>query len=545
MFPNLFVNQLTALKVLISAGVIRPYPPHVLIGIAQTLRDWGRGPAGGFTTLAQRSPHQVGVIDELGSLTFQQMHRRSNALAHALRELGIDEGDSVALLCRNHRGFLESAVAVSKLGADVLYLNTAFSAPQIGEVCQREEPAAIIYDEEFTELVDESGIEGTRVLAWQDSTSTDLATTEDLIEAGGEEDLDPPEHKSRSVILTSGTTGTPKGAPRSEGSFDAGVVLLSRLPLKRGWTCHIAAPLFHTWGWAHLSLAMLMGTTVVLRRTFDPEQCLRVVAENECDSLAVIPLMLQRIMALPEETLRSYDLSRVKVVAASGSALPGDLSSNWMDQFGENLYNIYGSTEVAWATIATPADLRAVPGTAGEPPHGTVVKVYGEDEREAAQGEAGRIFVGNSMLIDGYTCGGSKHMIDGLMATGDVGRFDAEGHLIVEGRDDEMIVSGGENVFPQEVESSLARHDAVVEVAVLGVDDEEFGERLRAFVVLTSPDAASEDDLKEHVRSNLARYKVPRDFVFLDELPRNVTGKILKRELAERDPEHDAAGHSD
>jgi len=365
---SLLAKELTTFKVLTSAGVIRPYPPSVLAGIGEALRDWGRGPAGGFATLAHRFPDQVGVIDELGSLTFMQVHRRSNALANSLRELGVREGgDSVALLCRNHRGFIESGIALSKLGADVLYLNTAFAAPQLGDVCEREQPAAIVYDEEFTRLIDEAKIDVTRVLAWTDSDSAGLPTTEELVEGGSEEDLTPPEHKSRSVILTSGTTGTPKGAPRGEGSFDAGVALLSTLPLRRGWRCHIAAPLFHTWGWAHLNLAMLMGTTVVLSRKFDPEGCLQAVTEHDCDSLVVIPVMLQRIMQLPEDTLGSYDLSRVKVVAASGSALPGDLGTRWMDQFGENLYNVYGSTEVAWATIATPQDLRAAPGTAGKP----------------------------------------------------------------------------------------------------------------------------------------------------------------------------------
>ena len=529
---GLLTNELTTLRVLTSAGVIRPYPPQVLFRIAKTLKQWGRGPAGGFTTLAQRHPDQVGVVDELGSLTFQELHQRSNALAHSLRNLGVGEGDSVAVLCRNHRGFIESSIAVSKLGADILYLNTAFAAPQLGEVCARERPAVIVYDEEFTGLVDRSGVDVTRVLAWVDSESVDMHTVEQLIRSGATDDLTPPDHKSRSVILTSGTTGAPKGAARSEGSFDAGVALLSRLPLKRGWRTHIAAPLFHTWGWAHLSLAMLMGSTIVLRRKFDPEECLRSVTGDRCDSLVVIPVMLQRIMQLPRDTLSSYDLSHVKVVAASGSALPGDLGTDWMNQFGDNLFNIYGSTEVAWATIAQPPDLRAAPGTAGRPPHATVVKLYDEQGTEAATGEPGRIFVGNSMLFEGYTGGGSKDMIDELMATGDVGRLDEGGRLFVEGRDDEMIVSGGENVFPQEVEDCLSRHDAVIEAAAVGVDDDDFGKRLRAFVVLTSADAVDEDGLKDHVRHNLARYKVPREIVFLDELPRNATGKVLKQELA-------------
>jgi len=527
-------KEITTLKVLGRAGVIRPYSPPVLVGIARTLRRWGRGPAGGFATLALRFPDRVGLVDELGELTFGDLHERSNALAHGLRDLGVREGDSVAVLCRNHRGFVDTSIAASKLGADVLYLNTAFAAPQLGEVCDREKPAAIIYDDEFDELIAEAGVDVPKVHAWQDGES-DLPTTEQLIRDGSTAELTPPAHRSRSVILTSGTTGTPKGAPRSEGSIDAGVALLSRLPLKTGWRTHIAAPLFHTWGWAHLSLAMLMGSTVVLRRKFDPEGCLKAVTEDDCDSLAVIPVMLQRIMQLPEETLRSHDFSRVKVVAASGSALPGDLGTDWMDHFGDTLYNIYGSTEVAWATVAQPQDLRDAPGTAGKPPHATIVKVYDEEGKELPPGQVGRIFVGNSMLFEGYTGGGSKDTIDGLMATGDIGRFDEGGHLFVEGRDDEMIVSGGENVFPQEVEDCLHRHEAVEDVAAIGVDDDEFGKRLRAFVVLSSPGAADEDTLKAHVKSNLARYKVPREIVFLDELPRNATGKILKRELADHE----------
>jgi fatty-acyl-CoA synthase len=267
--------------------------------------------------------------------------------------------------------------------------------------------------------------------------------------------------------------------------------------------------------------------------------------EEDCDSLVVIPVMLQRIMQLPEKTLDRYDLSKVKVVAASGSALPGDLSDRWMDQFGDNLFNIYGSTEVAYATIASPADLREAPGTAGKPPWATVVRIYDEDGKELPQGEAGRIFVANSILFEGYTGGGSKDTIDGLMATGDVGRFDEGGRLIVEGRDDEMIVSGGENVFPKEVEDTLSKHDAVAEAAAIGVDDEDFGKRLRAFVVLEDGKKATEDELKDHVKQNLARYKVPREIVFLDELPRNATGKVLKRELHERDDEDGEDGDGD
>jgi fatty-acyl-CoA synthase len=275
----------------------------------------------------------------------------------------------------------------------------------------------------------------------------------------------------------------------------------------------------------------------VLKRKFDPEECLKTIEENGCDSLVVIPVMLQRILKLSDETLDKYRLSSLKVVAASGSALPGDLGVEWMDRFGDNLYNTYGSTEVAYATIADPKDLREAPGTAGRTPHATEVRIYDEDDKPVKQGDTGRIFVGNGILFEGYTGGGHKDMIDGLMSSGDVGYLDEQGRLFVEGRDDDMIVSGGENVFPQEVEDCLIAHEGVRDVAAVGVADEDYGQRLRAFVVRTGK--VSEDDLREHVRTNLARFKVPREIVFVDELPRNATGKVLKRELAGWDSQDD------
>lgn len=519
----------TAARVLAGSGVVQPYSPRTLARLALTLRRWGTGPAGGFATLAVRHPGAVGLVDERGSLTWADLHRRSNALARALADRGVGEGDSVALLARNHRGFLDATVAAAKLGAHLLYLNTAFARPQLVEVLDREQPDALVCDEEFLDLLDGTGLDP--ILAWSDG-GTDLPTIDALIPAYAGGDLAPPRRPGRIVILTSGTTGTPKGAPRPNAGVDAAVALLSRMPLRAGWRTHVAAPLFHTWGYAHLLLAMLLGSTLVLRRRFDPAECLQTLAEERCDSLVAIPVMLQRMLDLPPEE-RDVDLARLRVVASSGSALPGDLALAWMDTFGDQLYNIYGSTEVSWASIATPEDLRVAPTSAGKPPWGTVVQVLDEGGRPVAEGGSGRIFVGNRLLFEGYSGGGGKEVVDGLMATGDVGRIGADGRLYVEGRDDEMIVSGGENVFPAEVEDCLARHPDVAEAAAVGVDDAEFGMRLRAFVVVAQNAALAPDDLKDWVRDNLARYKVPREIVFLPELPRNATGKVLKRELTE------------
>jgi len=302
----------------------------------------------------------------------------------------------------------------------------------------------------------------------------------------------------------------------------------------------IAAPLFHSWGFFHFVISLPTSSTIVLRRRFDEEETLRGVQDHRAEVLAVVPVMLQRILQLPEETLAAYDLSALRITSLSGSALPGELATAWMDRFGDNVYNLYGSTEVAYATVATPEDLRAAPGTAGRAPRGTVVRLYDEAGREAPQGEVGRIFVGNEMSFEGYTGGGGKEVIDDLLCSGDVGHFDADGRLFIDGRDDEMIVSGGENVFPREVEDLLADHEAVVEVAVIGVEDEEYGQRLKAFVVASAEADVSEDELKSHVKANLAGYKAPREVEFLEELPRNATGKILKRELHAREAQKQA-----
>jgi acyl-CoA synthetase (AMP-forming)/AMP-acid ligase II/uncharacterized membrane protein len=534
-FAGRVAYTLGSLRIMIEAGIIRPVRPDKLARIAMTLVRWGRSPAAGFISLALRHPHEPAVVDELGTLTFDEVNYRTNALAHALSDHGLKEGDAVGIMCRNHRGFVEALVAVSKLGADGLLLNTAFAGPQLTEVIKREKPIALIYDEEFTELLAEAGTRRKRFVAWHDSEQTDDPNLDELIEEGDADDPVPPEREGRVTILTSGTTGTPKGAGRSNPqSLDPAVSLLSKIPLRDGQTTHVAAPLFHSWGFAHFTLGLILGSTYVLRRKFDPEECLAEISRYHCDSLVVVPVMMQRILELPEEVRRKYDTSSLKVVAASGSALPGDLATRWMDEFGDTLYNLYGSTEVAWATIATPEDMRAAPGTAGRPPRGTVIRLYDENGAEVPVGETGRIFVGNEMLFEGYTGGGQKDVIDGLMATGDVGRMDQAGRLFVEGRDDEMIVSGGENVFPKEVEDLLTSHPGVAEAAAIGVDDEDFGQRLRAFVVPESGKKPSEDELKQHVKKNLARFKVPREIVFMDELPRNATGKVLKRELAEQ-----------
>ena len=531
-------------KVLREAGILGFSRPDRAAKVAATFLRWGASPATGVATAAHKYPHETFIVDERGSLSFERVQRRTNALAHAFAGMGIGYGDGIGIMCRNHRGFIEATVAAAKLGASALYLNTMFAGPQLVEVMRREGPKALVYDEEFASLLDgvDGGVE--RIVAWADG-EPEGQSLESLIAANDDSNLKPPPDKPRFVILTSGTTGTPKGAQRSspDGLLSL-AALIDRIPFRARETMMIAAPLFHSWGFFHFVMSLPTASTIVLRRRFDEEGTLGAIQEHRAQVLAVVPVMLQRILQLPRETLDAYDLSSLRITSVSGSSLPGELATEWMDRFGDTVYNLYGSTEVAYATVATPEDLRAAPGTAGKAPRGTVVRLYDEAGQEVPTGEVGRIFVGNEMSFEGYTGGGGKEAIDGLLCSGDVGHVDSAGRLFIDGRDDEMIVSGGENVFPREVEDLLADHGEVVEVAVIGVEDEEFGQRLKAFVVLAAEARVSEEDLQAHVKANLASYKSPREIEFLDELPRNATGKVLKRELREREAEGSAESPS-
>jgi fatty-acyl-CoA synthase len=533
--PAQVTGKLQTVATLARAGIIRPQRPDRLVHAGIALIRWGATPAAGYTAAAARYPDDLGLIDESGTLTFREIHERSNALAHALAHEGVGPGDGVAIMCRNHRGWIDAYVATNKLGANALFMNTAFSGPQLADVAEREGPVAVIFDEEFRDVLAAASEGRKRFVAWHEPDSERSDPTLDELTADGDvSDLAPPPEQGKAVILTSGTTGTPKGASRRQPqSLDPVAALLERIPLRARGRAMIAAPLFHAWGFAHFTLAMGLSSTVVLKRKFDPAATLSLTAQHRCTSLIVVPVMLQRILELDDEILRRYDLSELRAVPVSGSALPGAISERWMDLYGDNLFNLYGSTEVAWATIATPADLRAAPGTAGRPPRGTVVKLFAEDGREVPTGETGRIFVGNDLAFEGYTGGGNKDAIGGLLSSGDVGHFDSAGRLFVDGRDDDMIVSGGENVFPAEVEDLLAGHEAVAEAAVFGVDDEKFGQRLKAVVVVRPGKQLTADEVKSYVKSNLAGYKAPRDVEFVDELPRTSTGKVLKRELQE------------
>ncbi|MEJ7833837.1 MAG: AMP-binding protein [Nocardioides sp.] len=532
-------ERLDKALVIARSGLVGPLRPDKYLRMGAVARKYGATALVGVSLAAQRRPEGIAIVDERGALTWRELDRRTDALAVALAAHLPAEKRRIGLLARNHRGFVETLVASGKLGADLVLLNTAFAGPQLVEVLGREDVDVLVYDQEYAAALATlpSAPEGpTQVVAWEEEPADGL-TVDGLIAA--ELGRTPPRSGSTPhvILLTSGTTGTPKGAKRAAGGGAGDLVAaIERVPWRTEDTLVVAAPMFHAWGFGCLVLGATMANTIVMRRHFDPEQTLAMAARHRASGLGVVPVMLERIMALPEAVRRRYPLPALRYVTASGSAMEPSALTAFMDEFGDVVYSHYNATEAGMIATATPEDLRADPRSAGRAVRGCELRIVDDSGTVLSSGEVGQIAVLNSTPFEGYTHGGGgggKDSLDGYMLTGDLGRIDVSGRLTVEGRVDDMIISGGENVYPAEVEAVLSAHPAVVEAAVIGVPDDKFGQRLKAFVVL-APGAGDDDHvevLRGHVRDELANYKVPREIVVLDELPRNASGKVVKREL--------------
>ncbi|OBB20851.1 acyl-CoA synthetase [Mycolicibacterium setense] len=520
-----------------EAGALRLEPPQNIVAMLGDIRTWGE--IGMIPALnARRHPNRVAVIDDEGEFTFGELDAAAHAVAHELLTMGVTGGDGVGILARNHRWFLVALYGAARVGARIILLNSEFSGPQIKEVSEREGAKVIIYDDEYTAAVNHAEPElgklralGVNPDSEKPSGSTDETLADVIARSNGRPAPKASQHPSI-IILTSGTTGTPKGANRAAPPSLAPIGgVLSHVPFKAGEVTSLPAPMFHALGFLHATIAMMLGTTLVLRRRFKPATLLEDVEKHHVTAMVVVPVMLSRMLDHLEQMTPKPNLSSLRIVFVSGSQLGAELASRALKELGPVVYNLYGSTEIAFASIARPKDLSINPATVGPVVKGITVKIIDDNGNELPQGQVGRIFVRNTFPFKGYTGGGGKQIIDGMLSSGDVGYFDEHGLLYVSGRDDEMIVSGGENVFPAEVEDLISGHPDVVEATALGVEDKEWGARLKAFVVKADGADLDEDTVKSYVKEHLARYKVPREVVFLDELPRNPTGKILKREL--------------
>ncbi len=513
----------TAARGALRARLSPPADPRANARLLAALNRWGTTPALGYAGGAARHPDETAVIDlddALESVTFAEAEHRTRAATTALRERGYGPGTRVGLLGRNSRAYTEALAAIGRTGADTYYLNTGHSAEQIARIAEREGITAYLAD---PDLADRCPPSATLTLAGADW---------EMLAGGPVTAPGKPPATGRHVILTSGTTGVPRGAARTSAPIESVVALLHGFPFQQRDTHLIAAPLFHAWGWMHHRLCALLDTTQILLRRPDPLRVLQVAAARRVPVIITVPVVAQRMAQLPPEQTAGLDLSALRVVAVSGAATPPPLVRRFSDRYGDVLYNLYGSTEAAFATVATPDDLRDDPGSAGRPLPGVTVSILDENDRELPPGRSGRIFVGSRTSFEGYTDGSDRSRVGGLVWTGDLGVIDEHGRLRVMGRVDDVMVIGGENVHPLEVEEVLRHHPAVLDVAVVPRSDPDFGQRAVAHVVLVErPTDRFVEEFLAWSAERLAPAQRPADVVVHDSLPRNAAGKVLRRHL--------------
>ncbi|MCB0918778.1 MAG: AMP-binding protein [Actinobacteria bacterium] len=508
-----------ALRALFRSGLTPPLSPVSAIKISRDLAVYGPSPAIGFAPGAARHPEETAVVDELDRrLNFRQAEDLTRDCFAWLREQGVDADSAVGVLGRNSIGMAVAIAAVARTGADLVYLNPGFTASQVSDIIKDRGIGLVLVDDELRDRVPAAVRTEplTDPWAWAGSGSA------------------PTGHigTGRHIILTSGTTGRPKGADRSATPLEMTVSLLDSLPYRQRATHIMAAPMFHGWGWLNHRLAALLSTTEIMVPRPSAEQVLKAAAENRAEIIVTTPVVVRRLV---EADPSQYDLSNLRGVLVSGSAIPPQIITEFSARYGSVLYNLYGTTEVALATFARPEDLQAAPDTAGRPLPGVEVAVLDPEGVPVPVGESGQVWVGSAATFGGYLDGGDKDRREGLVATGDLGYFNESGLLFIQGRADDLIISGGENVHPAEVEVIIRDHPDVQDVAAVGRADEEFGQAVVAHVV---PDPAVADldafraDVLEYAAERLAPYQRPREIIVETALPTNETGKVLRRALA-------------
>jgi len=522
-------------------------------GIGATVRELLRNPKVSpallFHFLGHNDPHKVGLIGitsphggriaEERAYSFFEMNERVDRIAAALAERGVRAGDRIVVMVKNRPDFVIAQIAAGKLGCGAVSCSYRSTPAELEYVVTHSGARALFFDVDVAMTVREAAPKLTKVGEERcfsvGGTADPFPTLEGLVATA--KGPPPPAGDEPAVVMyTSGTTGKPKGAVRqfAKGSAAAALAFIGETPMQVGEVHLAVCPLYHATAFGFITMSYMVGSTVIVLRDFRPEAFLEAIQRYRVTTTAVVPTMLHRILLLGEEAIRRYDTSSLKAIFTGGASLPIPVANEVLRIFGHKLFNFYGSTETGVVTLAKPEDLRAAPGTIGRPIPGQEVQIVGPSGRPCRPGEVGELYARSGQLFSGYhadEAGTQDAMRDGFFSVGDLARMDARGYLFLEGRKRDMIISGGVNVYPVEVEDVVHAHPAVEEVAVIGVPDVEWGERVRAFVVLKPEASADAKELEAHCRKRLSGAKVPREFVFLPSLPRNPTGKVLKREL--------------
>jgi acyl-CoA synthetase (AMP-forming)/AMP-acid ligase II len=519
----------TAARALLRSRLLSPPSPVAGFRLIREARRGGTNPFTLLAVTAARWPSRAAIIDDDGALSYRELRFETESLARALAGAGVGPGQAVGVMCRNGRGFAKAFFAAALVGADVVLVNTDFRTDALAAAMSAHRITTMVADDEFAE----------RVRAAQGAGASVVVIDPATVNAREGDPRPGVTAPGRIVLLTSGTTGKPKGVPRTpqlRSAVGVWVTILDRTRLRTGSRISVAMPMFHGLGLGMLMLTVALGGTALTHRHFDAEAALAQASLHRADAFTAVPVVLARILDLPQKVRARNPMPYLRVVLSSGDRLDPTVARRFMDAYGDILYNGYGSTEVGIGALATPADLRDAPETVGKPVAGCPVRILDKNDRPVGPRVTGRIFIGGELASDGYTDGSvvgeAKAVVDKMTSTGDMGYLDNAGRLFIVGREDDMIISGGENVYPRAVENALAEHPDIADNAVIGVPDEQFGHRLAAFVVPQPQSDIDAPSLREYLKGKVSRFEQPRDIHIVESIPRNPAGKVARTELS-------------
>jgi acyl-CoA synthetase (AMP-forming)/AMP-acid ligase II len=536
----------TATRVAAATGMTRDARAA---GIATIVREAARGrlnPSVLFRYHAANDPHRTALVAPPGShgaqderaYSFFELNETIDRVAAGFAAKGVRRGDAVLILLKNRPEFLILQAAIGRLGASAVSVSWRSTPPELEYIASNSQARALVFDATVEATLQKAlpslrGIDPSAIFPVGGQVAG-FPTWADLLSAGSA--FEEASEDAAVVMYTSGTTGKPKGAVRKfpRGGVAHVLSFIGETPMVAGETHLVVCPLYHATAFGFTSLTYVLGGKVVVLPEFKPEAFLEAIERYRITTTAVVPTMLHRLLELGPERIRRYDTSSLKVVFSGGAPLSASLARDALEALGDKIYNFYGATETGLVTLAVPDDLRASPGTIGRAVPGQDVRLLDDGGNDVPDGEVGELFVKSEQLVAGYHADEAAtrgSMRDGYFSVGDLARRDGRGCYHIEGRKRDMIISGGINVYPAEVEAVIDTHPAVLEAAVVGVPDREWGERVRAYVVPRPGAPLTAEELTAHCAERLAKPKVPREIRLLEQLPRNPTGKVLKREL--------------
>lgn len=537
----------TSARVASATGITRGARAQ---GVATLAREAARGRVNAsliFRYHAANSPHRAALVAPAGAhgaaeeraYSFFELNSTIDRVAAGLQARGVRRGDAVLIALKNRPEFVILQAAVGRLGASAVSVSWRSTPHEIEYIASHSQARALVFDAAIEATIQKAmpllrTLDASRAFSVGGAVAGFPAFC-DLLSAGAatfEESSD----DAAVVMYTSGTTGKPKGAVRKFQREMLAHVLsfVEQTPMVAGETHLVVCPLYHATAFGFTSITYILGGKVIVLGEFKPESFLETVERYRVTTTAVVPTMLHRLLELGPERIRRHDTSSLKAIFSGGAPLSATLARDALDVLGDRIYNFYGATETGLVTLAGPDDLRASPGTIGRVIPGQELRLLDDQGRDVPEGEVGELYARSEQLVAGYHADEAAtrgSMRDGFFSVGDLARRDARGCYHIEGRKRDMIITGGINVYPAEVEAVIDAHPAVLEAAVVGVPDREWGERVRAYVVLRPGMDVTAERIAAHCAETLAKSKVPREIRFLDHLPRNPTGKVLKREL--------------